>query len=54
MRFGGVPTLGAAKALKPIDSNAGKVINAEVLRRIWRRVGMVGSVFAGRRMGAEE
>jgi hypothetical protein len=41
MRFGGAVVLGAAKALKPIDSNAGRVINAEVLRRKWRRVGMV-------------
>ena len=38
MRLGGVTGFGAAKALKPMDSNAGNVIKTEVLRRKWRRV----------------
>jgi hypothetical protein len=43
MRVGGVTVLGAAKALKPMDSSAGSVMSAEELRRKWRRVFMGGS-----------
>jgi len=38
IRFGGATGFDAAKALQPMDSSAGKAINAEALRRKRRRV----------------